>query len=202
MNILLACEESQAVCIEMRKRGHSAFSCDILPCSGGHPEWHIQGDVLEQLGKDWDMLIGFPPCTHLSGVGANQWPQKQKDGRQQKAFEFVLKLWRSCETVCIENPQGWLNTNWQKPTQTIHPYYFGDPYLKRTCLWMKGLSRLRHCPEDDLFTKRTHVKPVGYWVDSSANRKRRPDFSQGENNQEKRSKTFPSIARAMAEQWG
>ena len=112
MAVLIACEESQAVCIEFRKLGIEAYSCDVLPCSGGHPEWHIQGDVLEQLGKGWDMIIAFQPCTHLSGAGAPSWKQKQEDGRQQKAIDFVLKIYSApCDKIAIENPTGILNTS-------------------------------------------------------------------------------------------
>lgn len=202
MRVLCACEESQAVTIQFRKLGHETFSCDIQECSGGHPEWHIKGDVLKILKQDWDLIIAFPPCTDLSGACANLWPQKQADGRQLAAFEFVKKIWESNDRVCIENPQGWLNTNWKKPTQTIHPWFFGDPYKKRTCLWLKGLPKLEYLLEDTLFGKKTAVEPTQYWV-SSSNNQRSGRLKNGINRSAKdRSKTFPSIAKAMAEQWG
>lgn len=208
MKILLACEESQTVCKEFRRKGHEAYSCDEQECSGGHPEWHIQDDVLRHL-DGWDMIIGFPPCTHLSCACADRWEEKQADGRQQKAFEFVLEIWNACDTVCIENPQGWLNTNWCGPNQVVHPYYFGDPYLKRTCLWLKNLKLLRHFEHDSLFEEKTHVTPEAYWVSSSrteinAKKFNRKIMDRGDRKFRhiQRSKFHPGIARAMADQWG
>lgn len=208
--ILVACEESQAVTIEFRKLGLQAYSCDTQECSGGKPEYHILGDVLEFIGKNkynnfngWDLVVAFPPCTDLSGACANLWHVKQADGRQKAAFEFVLRLWESCDKVCIENPQGWLNTNWMKPTQTIHPYYFGDPFSKRTCLWLKNLPPLLYNMHTNLFGSKTAVEPTCYWVSSSNNRKTKRFSNSGKCHTAKdRSKTFPGIAKAMAEQWG
>ena len=165
MRVLLACEESQAVCIEFRRLGHEAYSCDILPCSGGHPEWHIQGDVIEQLDKGWDMMIAFPPCTYLTVTGA-RW-MYLKDGSintlrqiaQEEAIKFVLKLWNcNIPRVVIENPIGVLSTKWMKPSQIIQPYYFGDEAQKTTCLWIRGLPLLKHNAKKDLFEQEiTHV---------------------------------------------
>lgn len=206
MKILTACEESQRVCIEFRKRGHEAYSCDLQPCSGGYPEWHIQGDVRQVLREEWDMVIAFPPCTHLSCACSHLWPQKNEDGRQQGAFDFVLEIWKSSEKVCIENPQGWLNSNWKKPCQTVHPYFFGDPWLKRTCFWLKNLPKLYYVLEDTPLLNlcgiyKTAVKPIGYWV-SSSNRKDGKLKNGKHRDPVARSKTFPAIARAMAEAWG
>ena len=135
MRVLCACEESQEVCIAFRNAGHEAFSCDVQPCSGGHSEWHLQRDALEVAREgEWDLVIAFPPCTHLSCAGARSWPQKRADGRQQAAVEFVLALWDCCDRVCIENPVGWLSTCWQKPTQVVQPWMSGDPCTKKTCL--------------------------------------------------------------------
>ncbi|WP_206504702.1 hypothetical protein, partial [Bacillus sp. L75] len=133
MRILVACEESQAVTIELRALGHEAFSADIIDCSGGHPEWHIKGDVLPILNDGWDMIIAFPPCTHLSAAGAPSWKQKQADGRQQAALDFVYEIRVAmCDLIAIENPTGKLNTSWRKPDQIINPFQFGDPFKKRT----------------------------------------------------------------------
>ena len=143
MRILLACEESQAVCSEFRKLGHEAFSADILQCSGSHPEWHIQGDVLKIIDKGWDMLIAFPPCTHLAVSGARHFEQKRKDGRQQQGIDFFMEMINApIDKICVENPIGIMSTRFRKPNQIIHPYHFGDPYSKSTCLWLKGLPPL------------------------------------------------------------
>lgn len=205
MKILIACEESQAVCKEFRKLGHEAYSCDILECSGGHPEWHIQGDVLEQLDKKWDMIIAFPPCTYLSNAGI-RWFNENKYGdkaRERKrlrleAFDFVMKIANSnCNKIVIENPVGWLNSHWRKPDQIIQPYYFGDTESKRTCLWIKGLPLLRYT---DIVKPKIH----GYF--KTGPKKGMPIYGTqyckfSEDRGKIRSKTFPGIAKAMAEQW-
>lgn len=206
MRILIACERTQRVCIEFRRLGHEAYSCDIQPPSGGYPDWHIQDDVLRVLDNCWDMVIAFPPCTDLSCACAHLWPLKKADGRQAAAFDFILKIWESCEKVCVENPQGWLNTNWRKPDQTVHPYFFGDPWLKRTCLWLKNLPKLHYVLEDTpllnmMGTYRTAVDPIGYWV-SSSNRKSGLLKNGKARSADLRAETFPAIARAMAEAWG
>ena len=210
MRVLIACEESQAVCIEFRKRGHEAWSCDILPCSGGHPEWHIQGDVLEQLDKGWDMMIAFPPCTHLAVSGAKHFKEKRKDGRQQEGIDFFIALVNApIDKIAIENPVGIMSSIYRKPDQIIQPYYFGDEAQKTTCLWLKNLPPLFHASEPDLFnTKITHCeneemvtlksgKVFGKWYyETSIGNKSK------EERASRRSKTFSGIAKAMAEQWG
>ncbi len=198
MQILIACEESQAVTKEFRRLGHEAFSCDILPCSGGHPEWHIQGDVLPELKKNWDMIIAFPPCTHLAVSGAAWFEQKRKDGRQQQGIDFFMLFANSkCPRVAIENPVGIMSTVWRKPDQIIQPYQFGEPFSKKTCLWLKGLPLLTPTKivdkgEQTKFASGTSM-PKWYadaWKLPPAERSI------------VRSKTFPGIAKAMAEQWG
>ena len=193
MKILCACEESQAVCIEFRNRGHEAFSCDIQECSGGHPEWHIQGDVLPVLNDNWDMIIAFPPCTDLAVSGAAWFAEKIKDGRQQKSIEFFMQFVNAkCDKIAIENPIGIMSSKYRKPDQIIQPWMFGHPESKSTCLWLKGLPLLQETDnvksEFDLLPKnkqqRIHYLP--------------PSKDRGKV----RSKTFPGIARAMAEQWG
>ena len=148
MKILVACEESQAVTIEMRRLGHEAYSCDIIECSGGHPEWHIMQDVLPLLnGKctfqtadahthtidgRWDMIIAFPPCTDLAVSGARHFKQKQEDGRQQRSIEFFLKFANApCDRIAIENPVGIMSTHYRKPDQIINPWQFGHPETKK-----------------------------------------------------------------------
>jgi len=143
MKILVACEESQAVTIEFRKKGHSAFSCDILQCGGDHPEWHIQDDVTNLLWKKWDMVLAFPPCTHLASSGARWFKEKQKDGRQKEAIDFFLMFTNlSCKWM-IENPIGIMSTHYRKPDQIIQPWQFGHGETKATCLWINRLPQLK-----------------------------------------------------------
>jgi hypothetical protein len=203
MRVLVACEESQAVTIQMRNLGHEAFSCDIQECSGGYPEWHIQGDVTEQLDKGWDMMIAHPPCTYFSRAGI-QFIHKQ-EGRKEKllqSFEFVLKLWNAnIPKIAIENPAGWLCTNWRRPNQIIHPWYFGDDDMKETCLWLKNLPRLNGRIEVAADRKKYHPVPEKSRIGSDGKMKNKYFMSRCTNAKE-RSKTFPGIAKAMAEQWG
>lgn len=207
MRILIACEESQAVCIEMRNRGHDAFSCDTQECSGGHTEWHIQGDVLEQLDKGWDMMIAFPPCTHLAVSGAAWFEEKIKDGRQQQGIDFFMKMVNAPITkIAIENPVCIMSNKYRKPDQIINPFYFGDPTPKATCLWLKNMPKLVHFPQDDLFNKKTWVEPE-YIIGKKDGKKYSIIHYQsvGKDPGERsrlRSKTFPGIAKAMGEQWG
>lgn len=126
--------------IEMRRLGHEAYSCDIQDCSGGHPEWHIKGDALELLKMKWDMLIAFPPCTHLAVSGARHFAKKQADGRQQEAIDFFMRFVNAdCPRIAVENPIGIMSSKYRKPNQIIQPYMFGDHARKSTCLWTKGL---------------------------------------------------------------
>jgi hypothetical protein len=149
MKILVACEESQAVTKELRKLGHQAFSCDILPCSGGHPEWHFKQDVFEVIKQGWDMMIAHPPCTFLAVSGA-RWLYN-KDGsknierwqNQAEALDFVQKLMDApINKIAIENPISVISSNIRKPDQIIQPYMFGDKAQKSTCLWLKNLPKL------------------------------------------------------------
>ncbi len=206
--ILIACEESQAVTIEFRKLGFEAYSCDILPCSGGHPEWHIKGDAIKEAysGK-YKMMIGFPPCTHLAVSGAAWFKEKIKDGRQQQGIDFFMKLVNApIDIIAIENPISIMSSIYRKPDQIINPYYFGDPVPKKTCLWLKNLPLLFHAKERDLFNdKITHVEPE-YIIGKRDNKKYSIIHYQsvGKHPDERskiRSKTFPGIAKAMAEQW-
>lgn len=193
MKILVACEESQAVTIELRKLGHKAYSCDITPCSGGHPEWHLQRDVTPLLKEKWDMIVAFPPCTHLAASGARWFEQKRKDGRQQQGVEF-FKLFTDldCPKVAIKNPVGVMSTYYREPDQIINPYEFGDPFEKRTCLWLKGLPLLKPT---------NIVTPPPRQVLSSGKTMPRWYSNCGGNRAKARAKTFPGIAKAMAEQW-
>jgi site-specific DNA-cytosine methylase len=208
MRVLIACEESQAVCIEFRKRGHEAFSCDILPCSGGHPEWHLQQDVFEVINQGWDMMIAFPPCTHLAVSGAAWFEQKRKDGRQQQGIDFFLAICNApIRKIAVENPVGIMSKIYRKPDQIIQPYYFGDKFQKTTCLWLKNLTPLQHFARTDLFAERiTHVDRGA--IKEYKSGKRMPEWYadafklKKDERAKMRSKTFPGIARAMAEQWG
>ena len=212
MKVLLACEESQAVCIEFRKLGHEAYSCDILPCSGGHPEWHIQGDVIEQLDKGWDMMIAFPPCTHLAVSGAAWFEQKRKDGRQQEGIDFFMAIINApIEKIAIENPIGIMSKIYRKPDQVIQPYHFGDPFQKSTCLWLKNLPTLVATHYDaPLFGESVDKGEFYEWTDGKTGKKKKQPlwYAKAFLNKNKeetghlRSKTFPGIAKAMAAQWG
>ena len=184
MKILVACEESQAVTKELRKLGHQAFSCDILSCSGGHPEWHIQGDVIKELDKNWDMIIAFPPCTHLSSSGARWFKEKQKYGRQQNAVDFFMRIVNANATkIAIENPIGIMSSKYRKPDQIIQPWQFGHGETKATCLWLKGLPKLTA-------TELVEGREQRIWR-----------LPPSKDRAKLRSKTFPGIAKAMATQW-
>jgi site-specific DNA-cytosine methylase len=202
MKILVACEESQAVTIELRNLGHEAFSADIIDCSGGHPKWHIKGDVLEILNDGWDMIIAFPPCTHLSAAGAPSWKQKQADGRQQAAIDFVYKIRDAdCPMIAIENPTGKLNTSWRKPDQIVNPFQFGDPFKKRTCLWLKGLPRLMNTDLVEALYHYTSNSTRGGLLKDGTRKKSELPIYKAWDSAKDRSKTFPGIAKAMANQW-
>lgn len=224
MKVLVACEESQVVCKAFREKGHLAFSCDIQECSGGHPEWHIKGDVLRLLNGNcdfttmdgtyhllqgkWDLIIAHPPCTYFSNatmvnlgrkdrpeVFNDEWKQRFYANRE-RAFEFVKTIYNAeCEKICIENVVGYLSTHFKKPSQYIEPYYFGDPWKKKTCLWLKNLPKLE---------KNNEVIPKGKWVRHHL--KSKNDLVGYENggvySAKERSRTFIGIAKAMAEQWG
>ena len=237
MKILVACEESQAVTIELRKLGHEAFSCDIIKCSGGHPEWHIMQDVLPLLngrcsfktmdgiehsidGK-WDVIIAFPPCTHLAVSGAAWFEKKRNDGRQKDAIEFFCQFLNAdCDRISIENPVGIISGKYIpkwfpdlaekynlpiKPTQIIQPYEYGHAAKKTTCLWLKGLPNL--VPTNIVDPGDFYISPDGrkYSVGASA------DMARDENgkilswNDTRtaliRSKTYTGIAKVMASQW-
>lgn len=198
MKVLVACEESQAVCKAFRALGHEAYSCDILPCSGGHPEWHIQGDVLEQLDKGWDLMIAHPPCTHLAVSGAAWFKEKIADGRQQAALDFVQKLMDApIPKIAVENPVSVISSKIRKPDQIINPFQFGDPTPKKTCLWLKNLPLL--VP--------TNIVEPEYIIGKRDGKKysKIHYMSVGKEPGERsrlRSKTFQGIADAMADQWG
>lgn len=226
MKILVACEESQAVTKELRRLGHEAYSCDIIDQSGGHPEWHIMQDVLPLLkgrcrfkttdgaahaitGK-WDMLIAFPPCTHICNSGARHFEKKRVDGRQREGIEFFCQFFTAdCEKIAIENPVGIIGGDYipkhfpdlaekyglpRKPDQKIQPYEHGHPYTKTTCLWLKNLPKLT--------ATEVLSRPATGWVNQSFTPSGRyGGFAGNFNDSTTRSKTFLGIAKAMAEQW-
>lgn len=204
MRILVACEESQAVTIAFREKGHEAFSADIQPCSGGHPEWHIQGDVLPFLNLGWDMIIGFPPCTYLSNAGAARlFPKKGELNRERyekglEAKEFFMKFLNAdCPRIVVENPIQTRIFEIPKYTQIIQPYEHGHPYSKKTCLWLKGLPELE---PTNLITD-----TIVPWVSGgSKDHKGNPRKNAGTKirDAKTRSKTFPGVAKAMADKWG
>lgn len=224
MRILVACEESQEVCKAFRELGHEAFSADIQMCSGGHPEWHILGDVVPILNGDctfqtadththtqagkWDMIIAHPPCTDLAVSGARWFRQKQKDYRQQKSCVFFMYFALAhCGRIAVENPIGIMSSVYRKPDQIIQPYEYGHPTKKATCLWLKGLPKLNptNIVEPEIVEykcKNGKVVRFGKGIGEAI----RPDGKvYGFNDPmtaKIRSKTFEGIAKAMAQQWG
>lgn len=218
MKILVACEESQRVCIEFRRKGHEAYSCDIEPCSGGHPEWHVQSDVLPLLNGncyfhtangvvhhvegEWDMIIAFPPCTYLSNAGACRlYPQKGQIDKERfqkglAAKEFFVKILNSkCKRIAVENPISSRVFNMPPHSQEIQPYFFGHPYTKKTRLWIKGLPLLKST---------NLIEPKGPYIPAGTSRKDKTKYGAAKRGKDakERSKTFPGIAKAMASQWG
>lgn len=203
MKILVACEESQAVTKELRRLGHEAYSCDIIECSGGHPEWHLQQDVIPLLKEKWDMIIAFPPCTYMSNAGAcRMFPRKGQidEERYAKAMEakaFFMAFYNAdCERIAIENPVPMTVVGLPEKTQVIQPYEFGHPFTKKTYLWLKGLPKL---------TPTEIVEPLGPYVCGNSEIWKKQAAKGTVYGKEKsakhRSKTFPGIAKAMAEQW-
>ena len=205
MKVLVACEESQAVCKEFRALGHEAYSCDIVPCSGGHPEWHLQQDVIPLLKEKWDMIIAFPPCTYLTVTG-NRWfnidrygekaIQRHKDRKEAIVF-FMAFANADCERIAIENPVGIMSSEWRKPNQIINPWQFGDAFEKKTCLWLKGLPELTPTNIVEIPPRKRFDsgKSMPSWYADAW-------LLPKEERAKLRSKTFPGIAKAMAEQWG
>lgn len=187
MRVLVACEESQTVCKAFRELGHEAYSCDILPCSGGHPEWHLRMDVEkaleESVDNDWNLVIAFPPCTHLAVSGAKWFEQKRMDGRQQDGIDFFMRFTRLQCKWAIENPVGIMSTLYRKPDQIIQPWQFGHGETKATCLWLNGIPKLQPTKIVEGRDARIHRMAP------------RPDRSK------LRSKTYEGIAKAMATQW-
>lgn len=228
MNILIACEESQRVCVEFRKLGHNAFSCDIMDCSGGHPEWHIKSDVIGLLNGDcsfntmdgerhsivdeWDMIIAFPPCTHLAISGARWFEEKRKSGVQRHAVDFFHSIWNAkCDRICVENPVGIISGHYVENhflvprlpyTQVIQPYEYGSPVSKKTCLWLKGLPKL----EPTNIVKPELTQSAGHNFSGPALYARDENGKILKWNDPRtaiiRSKTYPGVAKAMADQWG
>jgi hypothetical protein len=232
LNILIACEESQAVCMAFRKLGHIAFSCDLLDCSGEHPEWHFNHDIntvldksnltlqngqIAEVGGDWDIMIAHPPCTYLAGSGVRwyyhpddkhlptEWrrphpkfPNRAKD-REEAANFFMSLINSDVKRIAVENPIGIMSTRYRKPDIKIHPYMFGDPYSKNTCLWLKNLKPLHPSKETDDHGEYVVFKSgskMAKWYHEAFSKTRTP-----EARRRLRSKTFPGIARAIAEQW-
>ena len=220
MKVLVACEESQAVTIELRKLGHEAYSCDIIECSGGHPEWHIMQDVLPLLNGDcefvsmdgqahridgkWDMIIAFPPCTYLCNTGTpyldvSKWGQKaiERAKKREDAFQFFMAFVNAdCEKIVIENPVGLPNSRYRKPDQIINPWQFNHPFNKRTCLWLNGVEKLKATCD----VRPDNIKSYAFHTMYDENGKTISWSS--EQSKKLRSKTFSGIAKAMAEQWG
>lgn len=205
--VLVACEESQEVCKAFRERGIEAYSCDIQEPSGGHPEWHIQGDALSVMNGGtiitmdgiaheiirFDLMIAHPPCTDLAVSGARWFPEKRKDGRQQRSIDFFMDLANAdIDRIAVENPICIMSSVWRKPDQIIRPWMFGHPEQKATCLWLKELPKLtetKNVKEEMMRLPRKH-REKNHWMGPSPERAKL------------RSKTYRGIAEAMAKQWG
>lgn len=225
MKVLIACEESQRVCMAFRERGHEAYSCDIQECSGGHPEWHIMQDVLPLINGNcefttcdgtaykiygkWDLLIAHPPCTYLTNTG-NRWfnvdrygdKAVQRMNSREDAVRFFMEFVNAdCDRIAIENPIGHMSTAYRKPDQIIQPYQFGYPARKATCLWLKGLPKLNPTKivPFELETGNYSKGLAAAWATDSNGKKLQWNDPE---TAKQRSKTVPGIARAMAEQWG
>lgn len=220
MKILVACEESQNVTKELRTLGHEAYSCDIIDQSGGHPEWHIMQDVIPLLNGNcefittdekkhviigqWDMIIAFPPCTYLT-VSGNRWFNVERYGEKavkrhkdrKNAIDFFMAFANAdCEKIAIENPVGVMSSEWRKPDQIIQPYYFGDTERKATCLWLKGVDKLTptNIVEPNIVKYKNGKGSSSLWHMNTIS-------LEPKERAKVRSKTFPGIAKAMAEQW-
>ena len=210
MKVLVACEESQRVCIAFREKGHESYSCDILECSGGHPEWHIKGDAravangrcsfLTQDGTHhsidgkWDLIIAHPPCTYLSNAGARfLYPKGVLNENRLNlglaAKEFFMQIYNAdCEKICVENPVPSKVYGLPPYSQTVQPYEYGHPFKKKTCFWLKNLPLLQ---PTNIVDVRESTKIAGNWFNKG-----------GKDRQKNRAKTFSGIAKVMAEQWG
>lgn len=214
MKVLVACEESQRVCTAFRELGHEAYSADIQEPSGGHPEWHILGDVLKILNPNsprkkgisfqtmdgerhffwgkWDLIIAHPPCTHLAVSGARWFKEGIKPRQlQDEASEFFMKFINAdCDKIAVENPICIMSTRYRKPDQIINPYQFGHLEQKKTCLWLKNLPKLQETNNvyEDMMKLPEKERAKVWWM--------------GSNHSKERSKTYTGIAAAMAEQWG
>ena len=211
MKILVACEESQAITKEFRALGHEAYSCDILPCSGGHPEWHLQGDVFGFIDQGWDLMVAHPPCTFLSVSGARHLYNKDGSANREryenqfKALEFVKKLMDAdIPRIAIENPVSVISSQIRKPDQIVQPWMFGDSASKTTCLWLKNLPKL-------VATNVVEKGEFKEWIDKKTGKVKRQatwyydaliNAKTPEERRSLRSKTFKGIAQAIASQWG
>lgn len=209
MRVLVACEESQRVCKEFRKRGHEAYSCDLLPCGGGTPQWHIQADALEIAKMEWDMVIAFPPCTHLAVSGARYFEEKKRNGRQQMGIGFFLAFTAldHVPMVAIENPIGIMSKLYRKPDQIIQPYEYGEPTKKSTCLWLKGLPLLKPTKivEPEIIEykcKDGKIARFGKGIGQAIGEDGKKYGFSDPMTAKLRSRTFKGVAKAMAEQWG
>ena len=201
--ILIACEESQAVTIEFRKLGYEAFSCDLLECSGGYPEWHLKDDIFNVLNQHWDLMIAFPPCTDLAVSGARHFERKKLDGSQDKSIKFFMDIINApIEKIAVENPIGIMSGIYRKPDQIIQPWQFGDKAQKSTCLWLKNLPKLiptNIVEKGEFFefvSKKGEKKRMPMWYYKALQEAKTP-----EQRRTLRSKTFKGIAEAMANQW-
>lgn len=201
MRVLIGCEYSGITREAFASLGWDAWSCDLLDTE--IPGKHKIGDLLDILNDGWDLLIAHPPCTYISYVGTAHWNKVGRIEKRLEALDFFRQLWEAdIKHICLENPKSCASPVIAKYTQQIQPYYFGDPYIKTTWLWLKNLPKLTYSETDTIFEKKSVVEPIGYWVNSSNFYKiKRKEMSFGTSNAKERARSFSGIARAMAEQW-
>ena len=199
MKVLVSCEYSGIVRDAFAERNHDAWSCDIIPTE--RPGNHIEGDVLDVLADGWDLMIGHPPCRYLSYAASRVWNEPGRAEKREKAFKFFMRLYDApIPKVCIENPHGVPRVWFRPPDQTIHPYFFGDPAVKRTCLWLRGLPCLEHLEQPGLFAEQTHIpKPKPSWIGPDGRAQYRTSVVK---DPKERARFWPGVAHAMATAWG
>ena len=204
MKVLVGCEYSGVIRDAFSRKGWDSWSCDLFPTESELTKSkgkHYQCDIFEVLYQDWDLLIAHPPCTYLSYAGTSSWNNPGRILKRLEALDFFRKLWEApIPHICLENPRSCASPVIAKYSQHIEPYYFGDPYLKATWLWLKNLPLLKY-GDGDMFSEKTTMKPESYFVSGQSNRKLKNGLKQGIGVAKERSKTFPGIANAMADQW-
>jgi hypothetical protein len=202
MKVLVACEYSGIVREAFKAKGHDAWSCDILDTE--IPGNHYKGDVMDIINDGWDLMVAHPPCTYLSYAAARYWNEPGREVLRMEALDFFISLYQApIKRVCIENPHGYARIAFRQPDQEIHPYYFGDPFMKRTCLWLKNLPKLKYSLRQNLFEAATaSEKPKPSFIRKDGNKQYgMAVVKSGKDRAKERARFWPSVAAAMADQW-